>query len=49
MYLMVSINLGAGNDSVEGIMYSVHDAVIMTGEFVDENQVEKDKLNSLGR
>jgi len=40
---------GAGNDSVEGIMYSVHDAVIMTGEFVDENQVEKDKLNSLGR
>ncbi len=26
-----------GNDSVEGIMYNIHEAVIMTGEYVDDN------------
>ena len=43
------VHLGTGNDSVEGIMYNINEAVIMTGEFVEENQVEQSKVNNLGR
>jgi len=42
-------NKSTGNDSVEGIMFGQHEAVIMTGNFVDEDQVEKEKINRLGR
>lgn len=34
------------NDSVEGIMFSKNEAVIMTGTFVDH--YESDKLNRIG-
>jgi delta24-sterol reductase len=40
---------GVGNDSVEGIMFNLNEAVIMTGEFLEENQVDKTKLNNIGR
>jgi hypothetical protein len=30
---------------VEGILYSQDTAVIMTGKFVEERDVEKDKIN----
>ena len=30
-------------------MYNINEAVIMTGEFVEENQVEQSKVNNLGR
>ena len=33
------------NDSVEGIIYSQNEAVIMTGKFVEEREVEQDKIN----
>lgn len=36
------------NDSVEGIAYSKDTAVIMTGQFVTEDQVEKAKINRQG-
>ena len=36
-------------DSVEGIAFSRDTAVIMTGTFVEEADVEWDKVNSLGR
>ena len=36
------------NDSVEGIMFTKDKAVIMTGTFVDESEVEKSKINRLG-
>ena len=38
-----------GNDSVEGIMYNANEAVIMTGEFVEEEEVEADRINRMGR
>ena len=38
----------AENDSVEGIMFSRNESVIMTGTFVDEDQVERDKINRIG-
>jgi hypothetical protein len=34
-----------GNDTVEGILYSQDTAVIMTGKFVDEQAVDKNKIN----
>jgi hypothetical protein len=34
-----------GNDTVEGILYSQDTAVIMTGKFVDEQDVDKNKIN----
>jgi len=37
-----------GNDSVEGIAYSKDTAVIMTGQFVKEEEVEKNKVNRMG-
>jgi len=37
-----------GNDSVEGIAFSKDKAVIMTGTFVDEDQIETDKINNMG-
>ena len=36
------------NDSVEGIMLGKEEGVIMTGNFVNENEVEYDLLNSIG-
>ena len=36
------------NDSVEGIAYSKDTAVIMTGQFVTEDQVEKNLINRQG-
>ena len=36
------------NDSVEGIAYSKDTAVIMTGQFVTEDKVEKQKINRHG-
>jgi len=36
------------NDSVEGIAYSKDTAVIMTGQFVDNDQVENSKINRQG-
>lgn len=36
------------NDSVEGIAYSKDTAVIMTGQFVTDDLVEKDKINRQG-
>lgn len=42
-------NKSSGNDSVEGIMFGQHEAVIMTGNFVSEEQVEREKINRLGR
>jgi hypothetical protein len=30
---------------VEGIIYSQNEAVIMTGKYVEEREVEKDKIN----
>lgn len=41
-------NRKSGNDSVEGIMFTENTAVIMTGEFVSEDKVEKDKINRMG-
>jgi hypothetical protein len=40
---------GVGNDSVEGIMFNLNEAVIMTGQFVQQDQVEQNKVNRLGR
>lgn len=40
--------LDSGNDSVEGIMYNIEEAVIMTGQFVENNKVEWDKVNNMG-
>jgi len=37
-----------GNDSVEGIVYNKNQAVIMTGEFVEEEEVEHNKINRIG-
>ena len=34
-----------GNDSVEGILFSQDTGVIMTGKFVEEREVEQDKIN----
>ncbi len=34
-----------GNDTVEGILYSQDTAVIMTGKFVEEQDVDKSKIN----
>ncbi len=34
-----------GNDTVEGILYSQDTAVIMTGKFVEEQDVDKNKIN----
>ena len=42
------MHLESGNDSVEGIMFTENTAVIMTGEFVSEDKVEKDKINRMG-
>merc|ERR1712050_227331 len=39
---------GKGNDSVEGIAYSKNEAVIMTGTFVEEYEVESNKVNNMG-
>ena len=36
-------------DSVEGIMYSLDRGVIMSGVFVHESDVERSKVNRLGR
>ena len=36
-------------DSVEGIMFSREDGVVMSGEFVDGDRVEPDRVNRLGR
>ena len=36
------------NDSVEGIAFTKDTSVIMTGKFVDESEVEREKINSLG-
>jgi len=36
------------NDSVEGIMYNENQAVIMTGEFVEQEEVEPNKINRMG-
>ncbi|XP_023349654.1 delta(24)-sterol reductase [Eurytemora carolleeae] len=36
------------NDSVEGIVYNVNQSVIMTGQYVEEEEVEKDKINRMG-
>ena len=33
------------NDSVEGILFSQDTGVIMTGKFVEEREVEQDKIN----
>jgi len=41
-------NKGVGNDSVEGIMFNLNEAVIMTGQFVQQDQVEQNKVNRLG-
>lgn len=41
-------NKGAGNDSVEGIMYTESSAVIMTAKYVDADQVQYSKLNRIG-
>lgn len=38
----------SGNDSVEGIVYNKNQAVIMTGEFVEEEKVEQSKINRIG-
>ena len=37
-----------GNDSVEGIMFSRNESVIMTGTFVEESQVDRSKVNRMG-
>ena len=37
------------NDSVEGIAYSKNTSVIMTGQFVDKEEVESSKINCMGR
>ena len=37
-----------GNDSVEGIAYSRDKAVIMTGTFVEADEIESDKVNNMG-
>jgi len=42
-------NKGIGNDSVEGIMFNLNEAVIMTGQFVEQSEVDKNKINRLGR
>ena len=34
-----------GNDSVEGILFTQDTGVIMTGKFVEEREVEQDKIN----
>jgi len=39
---------GVGNDSVEGIMFNINEAVIMTGQFVEQDEVDHNKLNCLG-
>ena len=36
------------NDSVEGIAFTKDTSVIMTGKFVDQSAVEREKINSLG-
>ena len=36
------------NDSVEGIAFNKDTSVIMTGKFVDQAEVEREKINSLG-
>lgn len=41
-------NASVGNDSVEGIAFSKDTAVVMTGTFVEEKEVEKDKINKMG-
>ena len=38
-----------GNDSVEGILFSQDTGVIMTGKFVEEREVEQDKINRYAR
>ena len=40
--------LATSNDSVEGIVYNVNQSVIMTGQYVEEEEVEKDKINRMG-
>jgi len=39
---------GQGNDSVEGIAFTKDKAVIMTGTFVEEHEVESNKINNMG-
>ena len=41
-------NKARGNDSVEGIAFSKDTSVIMTGQFVNADEVERDKLNRIG-
>merc|ERR1712106_382924 len=41
-------NKASENDSVEGIAFSRDTSVIMTGQFVDSDQVESSKLNRIG-
>ena len=43
-----SFFLATSNDSVEGIVYNVNQSVIMTGQYVEEEEVEKDKINRMG-
>ena len=38
----------SGNDSVEGIMYSEKEGVVMTGQFVDQKEVDTQKINRMG-
>ena len=36
-------------DSVEGIMFSREEGVIMSGRFVDDDEVKGDQVNRMGR
>ena len=48
MKIINNLILGSGNDSVEGIMFNMNEAVIMTGQFVNKEEVEGDKINNMG-
>ncbi|XP_055605837.1 delta(24)-sterol reductase-like [Uranotaenia lowii] len=37
------------NHFVEGLLYSLNEGVIMTGEMVDDSEIESDKVNDIGK